>query len=686
MNTFAIIVRKSLLLAIVYLLVATTFAFLCLHQTTAARTVTEGLQQLKYNNPGLVVDLGVGLWAWPVPCDADGDGDFDLIVSCPDKPSNGVWLFENVTGDTAKNKLPVFKPARRLSATKHYVMPSYVNGKMRVLTPGQEYADFEKTGLQKATPLSVEATFYKPEGKQTKGPKVRHNQWRYVDYDGDGALDLITGIEDWSWYGWDDAWNEKGEWQNGPLHGFVLWHRNTGTNEKPAYAQPIKLEADGKPIDVFGCPSPNFEDFDRDGDLDLLCGEFLDGFTYFENIGSRTQPRYAAGRRLQDKRGAKLTMDLQMIVPVAFDWDKDGDFDLIVGDEDGRVAFVENTGKFTKEHTPIFAAPMYFKQEADTLKFGALATPVGFDWDGDGDTDIVSGNTAGYIGFFENLSGAGVEKPKWAAPKYLSAANQIIRPMAGANGSIQGPAEAKWGYTTLGIADWDNDKLPDLIVNSILGKVVWYRNLGTRKNPKLAAAQSIEVEWNGNPPPLAYGWRRPAGKELLTQWRTTPVVIDWNKDGLTDLLMLDQEGYLAYFERAARDGKFVLLAPRCVLQGENFSVANSRHNIVNANAGLIRLNSGIAGASGRRKLCIVDWDGDGLLDLFVNSANANFLRQTAMREGQWYFRDMGLLVNENIEGHDVSPTTVDFDGNGIPDFVGGAEDGRFYFLKNPRAR
>src|SRR5262245_60250219 len=77
------------------------------------------LEPLPYNNPGLVVDLGVGLWAWPVPGDADGDGDYDLIVSCPDKPSNGVWFFENATGDTAKNKLPVFKPARRLSPKKH---------------------------------------------------------------------------------------------------------------------------------------------------------------------------------------------------------------------------------------------------------------------------------------------------------------------------------------------------------------------------------------------------------------------------------------------------------------------------------------------------------------------------------------------------------------------------------------
>jgi hypothetical protein len=72
----------------------------------------QGLEPLAYTPPGLVVDLGVGLWAWPVPCDAAGDADFDLVVSCPDKPSNGVELFQNTSGDTAKNKLPVFKPAR----------------------------------------------------------------------------------------------------------------------------------------------------------------------------------------------------------------------------------------------------------------------------------------------------------------------------------------------------------------------------------------------------------------------------------------------------------------------------------------------------------------------------------------------------------------------------------------------
>ena len=38
------------------------------------------------------------------------------------------------------------------------------------------------------------------------------------------------------------------------------------------------------PIDVYGMPSASFEDFDNDGDMDIICVEFLDKFTYFENI------------------------------------------------------------------------------------------------------------------------------------------------------------------------------------------------------------------------------------------------------------------------------------------------------------------------------------------------------------------------------------------------------------------
>lgn len=646
-----------------------------------------GLERLKYNHPGLVVDLGVGLWAWPLPMDFDGDGDLDLVVNCPDKPYNGVYFFENARGDTAQEPLPVFKPGRRISKGMQNVGVSYVNDKPVVLSPGMEYPDFLRSGLDGGRNLPIPANVH--------SNKVRANMWRRVDFDGDGTLDVVIGVGDWTEYGWDNAYSPEGIWTNGPLRGFVYFVRNSGTTEKPAYGPPVKVLAGNAPVETFGWPSPSFMDFDADGDLDLLCGEFLDGFTYFENIGTRTAPRYVHGRRLTvpptagspvfpsswlaEREAARLpgsprplTMDLEMVTPVALDWTRDGRPDLVVGDEDGRVALIRNAGTFTSDHTPQFFPPVYFRQEADDLKCGALATPVGVDWDGDGDTDILSGNTAGYIAFFENLSGPGEERPRWDAPRHLEAAGRIIRPMAGSNGSIQGPAEAKWGYTTLSVADWDGDGLPDLVMNSILGKVVWFRNVGSRRSPKLDAAQSVEVDWNGPQPNLPFGWLRPEGKALLTQWRTTPVAVDWNGDGLTDLVMLDQEGHLVLFERRKRDGGQVLLPPRrafCDEKGES-----------------LVLSQGVAGRSGRRKLCVADWDGDGKLDILLNSTSANLLRQVDARDGRWFFKDMGPLVAQNIEGHDVSPTVVDFNADGIPDFLGGAEDGRFYYLRNPRSK
>jgi hypothetical protein len=642
------------------------FSFSC--AITFAADTQNSLFRIKYNNPGLVVDAGVGLWAWPIPMDYDNDGDNDLVVVCPDIPYGCTCFFENTTGNV---KMPVFEPPVKIGKSHKNVQPSYINGKVRLLAANKELVDYKVNGFSKTAEIYPTKIIHKPNPLLPMVNKycIRANQWRYVDYDGDNVLDLIVGIGDWQDYGWDNAFDKDGNWTRGPLHGYVYYIHNAGTNEKPKYDKPVKLKAAGKIIDVYGMPTPNFADFDNDGDLDIICGEFVDKFTYFKNTGTRTKPVYAAGVRLENS-DKPIAMYLQMITPVAFDWDKDGDVDLICGDEDGRVAFIENTGKFDNKMNPAFLQPKYFQQKADEVKIGALVTPFSTDFDNDGDEDLICGNTAGNIIFLENLDGKA--EPKWAKPKLLCASGKPIRIQAGTKGSIQGPCESKWGYTTLSVADWDGDGLKDIIINNIWGKIFWHKNIGSKNTPKLAEARCVKIDVAGLSVKPAWNWWVPKDGELVTQWRTTPFMIDLNKDGLMDLVMLDAEGYLSFYRRINQDGQLILQSPQRLFELKG-KLGKSK----------FRMNSNTAGASGRRKFCIADYDNDGKLDIIINDKNARFYKNISTNNDEYVFEDKGLVSDLILAGHTTSPTTVDWDKDNIPDLLIGAEDGFLYYMKNP---
>ncbi len=641
--------------------------------THAQESSSDKLLPLLYNNPGLVVDLGVGLWAYPLPLDYDNDGDMDLLVSCPDKPSNGVYYFENPS-QTPSEKMPVFKAAVRVADGAHYMLLSQVAGESVILTPGHEIRRDPATGRFDFEHPGTIAAPRNPHSQLSE--KIRGNMWRYVDYDADGDHDLLIGTGDWSDYVWDHAYDARGRWRNGPLRGNVYLVENIGDSQTADYtSEPRRLQAGGSDLEVYGWPCPNFADFDSDGDLDLLCGEFLDGFTYFQNIGSRTEPHYGAGCKLIDAARQPLKMDLQMITPTAVDWDGDQDLDLIVGDEDGRVAIVENTGTL-RSGMPIFNAPQYFQQQADTLKFGALATPYGIDWDHDGDDDIVCGNTAGNIAWFENLGLADNNLPRWSAPQLLhlkptaqtshdslshdslshdslsrdtQSAPDPFRVLAGSNGSIQGPCEAKWGYTTLSVADWDSDGDLDIIYNSILARIGLLLNDDGdfTQQPFDSGLRELPPEW--------LWWQTPAS-DTLTQWRTTPVAVDFDQDEKLDLVMLDQQGYLTLRSDAGP----------------------AQRSFVDEDGQPWRLNPKSCGGSGRMKLSVVDWDGDGRLDVLVNSENATWYRNCEARDGRVVLKKIGNLARRNVAGHTSSPTTADFDLDGRPDLLVGSENGRIY--------
>ncbi len=82
----------------------------------------------------------------------------------------------------------------------------------------------------------------------------------------------------------------------------------------------------------------------------------------------------------------------------------------------------------------------------------------------------------------------------------------------------------------------------------------------------MAVEKPIRVRWEREIPKPDWYWWTPETNSLATQWRTTPTAIDWNKDGLMDLIMLDHEGYLSFFERYESEDALVLKPGQRIFQ------------------------------------------------------------------------------------------------------------------------
>jgi hypothetical protein len=151
-----------------------------------------------------------------------------------------------------------------------------------------------------------------------------------------------------------------------------------------------------------------------------------------------------------------------------------------------------------------------------------------------------------------------------------------------------------------------------------------------------------------------------------------------------DLVTLDHEGYLAYFERF-RDGIELKLKPgERIFYGVGASQYDRNNKAEDSQDGPLRLNTGKYGSSGRRKWCFVDWDQDGDLDILVNSKNVALFENVGTEDGKVRMLFKGDLSDQILAGHTTSPTIVDWDRNGVPDLLLGAEDGFLYYWRNDR--
>ena len=105
--------------------------------------------------------------------------------------------------------------------------------------------------------------------------------------------------------------------------------------------------------------SPDIADMDNDGKKDLIVGD-NDGYVnYHRNIGSDSSPSFASGVRLKTQGGSHIKVYSGAHIDLA-DWDADGSIDILVGDFYGYTEVYINTEIGSNVEDPLTELPVEF--------------------------------------------------------------------------------------------------------------------------------------------------------------------------------------------------------------------------------------------------------------------------------------------------------------------------------------
>lgn len=401
----------------------------------------------------------------------------------------------------------------------------------------------------------------------------------FVDWDGDGDLDLLGLTGDLA--------------GNPPQPSMVVW-RNTGSKATPEFDEPPSrirnpypgtlplptsisqsrllltpfmgswlrrysvetkaaqtrlrddglLLARGQPISSGGYNSTEVADWDADGDLDLICGNEK-GFVYLiENVSTAERTMFASPRLLRLADGAAMHVARWMFIndhdpewnlgqskPTYVDWDGDGDNDLLVGNNANRVAYFENVGSRTE---PRFESMRKLRYGASREHFSFRKRPAVIDWDGDGLLDLVQADA----GVREKIDPKGHDVISLYRRTRSEAGELQLGPPEAvhlSDGSpLQLPIPYRHGFE---VADWDGDGDFDIFTNERFLLYV-YRNVGSNQEPAFAAREVLKAY--GEPIQIAHH-------------ETSIKIIDWDGDGVRDLIAGAESGWVYFFRGQVLD-------------------------------------------------------------------------------------------------------------------------------------
>ena len=291
-----------------------------------------------------------------------------------------------------------------------------------------------------------------------------YNAPSFGDVDADGDLDAIVGI------------------LGGAYNPITTAADNLYLLEQTADGWSLVTRRLIEQVDVGAESVPAVGDLDADGDLDILLANKIDpannrtAMIYrLENVGSAERPEYREAGAL-----AEVTGDFHY-APALADLDADGDLDLLVGTWNKGVFLYRNEG--TAE-SPRFAR---VEEPLVDLTRGSHASPALGDLDGDGDLDLVAGESSGEVNVWRNDGTA-------TAPSFILVTDTL---MAIDLGRRSAPA----------LADLNGDGRLDLVLGSESGetRVLWgtgaldrFDDAGTIALPGIAAPEFADLDGDGD--------------------------------------------------------------------------------------------------------------------------------------------------------------------------------------------